>query len=475
MFMAERFECSSELFIEFQNIELPSDDEPVISASFHTSEWTGTGVDIGTFVIGEFNDDINLYVGEVATEFENVDYQPECYTDPQGLDYRGFVSVSENGHVCKNWLLQSIVNDTYNSGLGDHNYCRTPSINETAPVCIIEVDPLIVEYCNVGPPQTWCGTPYAYKTFVTMGAEDGRLNNILFSASSFHSERYPPSSARLNQEAATFHGKYRSMQSVTLSQMYFLCDPHPRFTSVLRSSFHHSGQEVITLGGDIDAKLVGDSYTFDMFMAERFECSSELFMEFQNIELPSDDKPVISASFHTSEWTGTGVDIGTFVIGEFNDDINLYVGEVATEFENVNYQPECYTDPQGLDYRGFVSVSENGHACKNWLLQSIVNDTYNSGLGDHNYCRTPSINETAPVCIIEVDPLTVEYCNVGPPQTWCGIPYAYKTFVTMGAEDGRLNNILFSASSFHSERYPPSSARLNQEAGRADIIFVSPV
>eukprot|EP00057_Strongylocentrotus_purpuratus_P022965 XP_011677439.1 PREDICTED: EGF-like repeat and discoidin I-like domain-containing protein 3 [Strongylocentrotus purpuratus] len=176
---------------------------------------------------------------------------------------------------------------------------------------------------------------------------------------------------------------------------------------------------------------VGDAYTFDLFVTERKPCSSELFFEFQNFDFPLDDEPVIAASFHTNEWTGAGVDIGTWLISEFND-IELYVGEVVEDTDSGMPAPdyssgrcftkECYTDPQGFDYRGNVSVTENGNPCQKWSSQHPHTHPYTPGtypgLGDHNYCRNPS-SESAPFCITAVETVKEEYCNVGPPQRWC--------------------------------------------------------
>lgn len=58
----------------------------------------------------------------------------ECYTSHDGSDYRGTANVTVNGYVCQRWTDLSPNNHSlrpgtalwYESGLGDHNYCRRP-------------------------------------------------------------------------------------------------------------------------------------------------------------------------------------------------------------------------------------------------------------------------------------------------------------------------------------------------------------
>ena len=84
----------------------------------------------------------------------------------------------------------------------------------------------------------------------------------------------------------------------------------------------------------------------------------------------------------------------------------------------------CYTQPHGEDYRGYVSVTVTGKQCQQWTLQSPQghdrtpeNYPY-SGLGPHNFCRNPDGERT--VWCYTTDPDTrFELCDIGEPQPSC--------------------------------------------------------
>ena len=76
---------------------------------------------------------------------------------------------------------------------------------------------------------------------------------------------------------------------------------------------------------------MGDAYTFDLFITEREACTSELLIEFQRLDFPSSDEPVIAYSYHVTEWTDIGVQLGEIVVSEFGDENLTYNGEIITE------------------------------------------------------------------------------------------------------------------------------------------------
>ena len=64
---------------------------------------------------------------------------------------------------------------------------------------------------------------------------------------------------------------------------------------------------------------------------------------------------------------------------------------------------DCYTDPNGTDYRGSISVTLSGYTCQQWSSQAPHPHRYtyltypNAGLGGHNHCRNPGTAATAVV------------------------------------------------------------------------------
>ncbi|XP_076824954.1 plasminogen-like [Clavelina lepadiformis] len=78
----------------------------------------------------------------------------ECYKKNNANLYMGFISYTQSGYDCQNWLLQQphihIFNPLYYpyGGLGDHNFCRSPD-NDTRPWCFVQSTLAVWEYCQV--------------------------------------------------------------------------------------------------------------------------------------------------------------------------------------------------------------------------------------------------------------------------------------------------------------------------------------
>ncbi|XP_002738652.1 uncharacterized protein LOC100367433 [Saccoglossus kowalevskii] len=85
---------------------------------------------------------------------------------------------------------------------------------------------------------------------------------------------------------------------------------------------------------------------------------------------------------------------------------------------------ECYVLPDASDYRGTVSMTENGRTCQKWSEQSphqhtiIPNNYQSSGIGDHNYCRNPDGSSRTWCFTMDVN-TRWEYCDVGTKQNTC--------------------------------------------------------
>ncbi|XP_022094569.1 uncharacterized protein LOC110981363 [Acanthaster planci] len=85
---------------------------------------------------------------------------------------------------------------------------------------------------------------------------------------------------------------------------------------------------------------------------------------------------------------------------------------------------ECYTDSNGEDYRGTVSVTESGETCQRWSAQephthSFTPENYaHRGIGDHNFCRSLD-NATRPWCYTLNPSMPIGFCDVGVAQVSC--------------------------------------------------------
>lgn len=79
---------------------------------------------------------------------------------------------------------------------------------------------------------------------------------------------------------------------------------------------------------------------------------------------------------------------------------------------------ECYYEADATDYRGDISVTEDGEECQNWLEQypnmhTVTPRNYPSfGLGNHNKCRNPDKDLTA-WCYTTNSNIRYQYCDIG--------------------------------------------------------------
>ena len=87
---------------------------------------------------------------------------------------------------------------------------------------------------------------------------------------------------------------------------------------------------------------------------------------------------------------------------------------------------ECYTDLHGADYRGNISITQDGKQCQQWTSQTphvhkYLPETYPyAGLGAHNFCRNPDgDSEPMPWCFTTDHAERWEFCDVGLPRSSC--------------------------------------------------------
>jgi len=86
---------------------------------------------------------------------------------------------------------------------------------------------------------------------------------------------------------------------------------------------------------------------------------------------------------------------------------------------------ECYSEPDGRDYRGSVAKSRGGYECQMWSHQQPNAHTRShlnhpmEGLGGHNHCRNPAGEEKGPWCYTLQPGIRWELCAVQPPQRNC--------------------------------------------------------
>nr|XP_006817056.1 PREDICTED: uncharacterized protein LOC102804127 [Saccoglossus kowalevskii] len=109
----------------------------------------------------------------------------------------------------------------------------------------------------------------------------------------------------------------------------------------------------------------------------------------------------------------------------------VYAGFATGDDTSMISAIECYTEPDGMDYRGHVSQTQNKLTCQKWTHKSPHSHYHtpenfpHTGLGDHNYCRNPDYGEDVvsvyhgPWCYTEDINTRWDYCDVGERQQHC--------------------------------------------------------
>ncbi|XP_072042783.1 uncharacterized protein [Amphiura filiformis] len=309
---------------------------------------------------------------------------PECFTMTNGGDYRGRKSTTKLGKTCQKWTSQSpqshsVTPDKYpNMGLGDHNYCRNPD-GESSAWCYTTDVNTRWDYCNVGAPSESC-----------------------------------PASKLQKDGSNTDDGYYIGLNDMTTENVFQWKDGTPLDYVYWESGEPNGGdQDCVALWPHGDGKWrdyrclglyayicktpkVSVCYTgFEEFQGNCYFFDHNARVTFVQAQTQCQSKGAKLASIHS-------VAEQVFLAGDI----------------------ECYTESNGADYRGHISVTESGKICQKWTSQtpqehSRTPSRYpNSGLGDHNYCRNPD-SEPRPWCYTTDINERWDYCNVGQPKASC--------------------------------------------------------
>nr|XP_006816086.1 PREDICTED: plasminogen-like [Saccoglossus kowalevskii] len=112
---------------------------------------------------------------------------------------------------------------------------------------------------------------------------------------------------------------------------------------------------------------------------------------------------------------------------------------------------ECYTNPDGSDYRGKKSMCNFlGMQCEKWSDQRgfTVRDYPNAGL-EGAYCRNPDLSESTAWCIIKDhnSGVTVKAkCDIGRPSIQCGKLTCIQNIIIDTSIYKNISSVIFDAS-----------------------------
>ncbi|XP_033643912.1 uncharacterized protein LOC117303722 isoform X2 [Asterias rubens] len=361
---------------------------------------------------------------------------PECFTQPQGNDYRGFVSTTISGKICQNWEKQEPHAHRHtperfpNDGLGDHNYCRTVSeVNAERPWCYTE-STTRREYCDVGLPQTSC----------TRNA-----------APSSQQADTPLERFAMFENAAIPGANLKDLEGISVEECARLCLLEDTFEC--RSFDYYRADNRCWLSNE-------NSHT----AAPKFDFNNNPFDFYERIDIGSVAQFQITPNaalpgYNEVEYQQTSLEkcaelclTATFGCASFDfsrrtsqcwlSKATISTAPLRSNFEGNPYDyyqrkgealTDCYHG-NGHSYRGSHSTTHDDKRCVTWTFAAgrgagVNADMYpNTGLGNHNQCRNPD-NDQKPWCYYADVDGNLEgwtYCGVEacqpPPTTTTEVP-----------------------------------------------------
>lgn len=330
---------------------------------------------------------------------------PECYTDMNGSDYRGFVSHTRHGGNCVKWISEDFTHDftpaNYpNKGLGDHNYCRNPD-GQRKPWCITD-DPNDEdhwEFCDITPPMASCDREVPLPSesqsqdmlesfwIVSGAAIQGHNRRVIINAT-------PTSCARFCLIEDDF-----TCRSFDYSPHLNRCWLSDMNSHQIRLT-HGEGAEQYTYFERIN---IGAAGQFSMTRNKALPGSGTETLS--DVSLYSCAVACLVAPFGCSSFDYARISRDCWLnnVAESAGILGIFPGDPYDHFDRQGPpEPDCYSG-KGLDYRGFVSSTEDGVTCTNWLVAQdhgvgVTSLIYPDGdIGDHNSCRNPD-DDVKPWC-----------------------------------------------------------------------------
>nr|XP_006815389.1 PREDICTED: uncharacterized protein LOC100369221 [Saccoglossus kowalevskii] len=356
---------------------------------------TTTPVVRSTIQIG----DLTSTLPELTSINTTIDNQGsnDCYTQADGSDYRGNENATRHGDICQKWTDQSphhhirTPTNYPNAGLGDHNYCRNPD-GKVKPWCYTTNHLIRWRYCDVGEPVGTCGTT-SQPHYTT------EEHTVTVLEATIQTEGIPATTAepKLTTEGTTSQPHYTTEQQ-TLTVTEATIQTEDTTTQILPTFQQTTELQLTTI-------------------QEITERTNEMTTHYMVISEEGQSPTLTTAPFRPT----------------------------TNEQTTSPGEEECYTDPNGLDYRGSENMTSTGDECEKWTSltaahYSITPSNYpNTGLGDHNYCRNPD-GKDGPWCFTNqftyhfhnnqyhhhhTGNYTWSYCNVGNASSNCELTTQY--------------------------------------------------
>ncbi|XP_077994487.1 plasminogen-like [Glandiceps talaboti] len=353
-----------------------------------------------------------------------------CFKAANGVDYRGIVATTVQGHTCQKWTSQYPISHPFTPdnfqflGLGDHNYCRNPD-NDVGPWCYT-IDGSKFEYCDVGD-ASMCECYQVYNGVDYRGTVATSVKGHTCQKwTSQHPNHHERTQQNYPYAGLGDHNYCRNPDNEPTPWCYTLdgdrfeyCDvgqPGQCGNDVCLKAYnggHYRGTKSTTVKGHTCQKWTSQYPIQHVRTQENYPYAG--LGDHNYCRNPDNDH---------GPWCYT-IDGSRF---EYCD-----VGQPLTFAENT----ECYLSSNGADYRGTVATTVKGYTCQEWSSQYPNQHTWTpekyiySGIGYHNYCRNPG-NKEVPWCFT-IDGDSFDYCDVGQPGQ-CDFSYKNGTFLCAGAD-----------------------------------------
>ncbi|XP_014833442.1 PREDICTED: plasminogen-like isoform X3 [Poecilia mexicana] len=384
------------------------------------------------------------YTTDPETVWELCDI-PSCTEECmhcRGEDYKGKISVTENGFTCQRWDSQIPHNHgffptVFPEKFLEENYCRNPNA-DSRPWCYTSSPSRRWDYCSIPRctseppsimPELSCitGNGESYRGTIAVTTSGKKCQR--WASQTPHRHDYTPESYPCSHLVHNFCRNPGKDQR----PWCYTTDPETRweYCNVSRCADTSNSPEPEATFDDAKVKgysktegamvvsVKGGKYSVKSVTECAAKCNNETSFLCKSFAYVEKDHECWTTASNSK--TGTVVHRASSIL-----------------YERIDFLLECVED-NGTDYRGKQAKTKSGKLCQRWDADTPHNpmfkpENYPLADLDSNFCRNPNSKSQGPWCYT-TDPDTVwEYCNIPSCAEDCMQPgvdvYKGKTFIT---------------------------------------------
>nr|XP_055041447.1 apolipoprotein(a)-like isoform X4 [Misgurnus anguillicaudatus] len=348
-----------------------------------------------------------------------------------GEDYRGNISITENGFTCQRWDSKTPHNHFYNPALLfekdlEENYCRNPN-GLPKPWCFTTNPSKRWEFCSV--PRCLTEPPvFVSRHTCTIGDGSFYRGNISVTESGKTCQSWETQTPHVHSMTSEnfpckgLRGNYCRNPDGSKGPWCFTSDPERRWEYCSVSRYdppmypEQEGEVIIKKDKNECIHCRGQDYRGKISTSESgYTCQRW------------DSQTPVNHSYDPSAYPGKHLEENYCRNPDDKPRPWCWITNSTLRWEFCSI-PQCTTEPpanvqklacatdDGISYRGNISVTVSGKTCQKWTSEtphkhSVTPTTYPCSGLEENYCRNPD-SKKGPWCYTKDPETRWEYCSV---------------------------------------------------------------